>query len=82
MYRLSSSSSPSIRTLDELNEETLAGKAHIAKLKQLTESEVTEWTSSTVSETAVPILTRQGSRGITIVRSHSQIIFNSHVIPY
>jgi hypothetical protein len=41
--------------------------AHIAKINKLTESEVTELTSSTVDETAFAILKRQGSRGITIV---------------
>jgi len=45
----------------------LLAKAHIAKLNKLTESEVTELTSSTVDETALAILKRQGSRGITIV---------------
>jgi len=46
----------------------LLAKAHIAKLNELTESEVTELTSSTVDETALPILRKQGSRGIAIVR--------------
>jgi hypothetical protein len=45
----------------------LLAKAHVAKLNELTESEVTELTSSTVDETALAILKRQGSRGITIV---------------
>jgi len=45
----------------------LVAKVHIAKLNELTESEVTELTSSTVDETALAILKRQGSRGITIV---------------
>jgi len=44
----------------------LLAKAHIAKLKKLTESEVTELTSSTVDETALAILQRPGSRAITI----------------
>jgi len=39
--------------------------AHIAKLNKLTESEVTELTSSTVDETPLAILKREGSRGIT-----------------
>ena len=43
----------------------LLAKAHIAKLKKLTESEVTELTSSTVDETALAILQRPGSRAIT-----------------
>jgi hypothetical protein len=41
--------------------------ADIAKLNELTESWVTELTSSTVDETALPILKRQGSQGFTIV---------------
>jgi len=45
----------------------LLAKAHIAKLNELTESEVTELTSSKVDETALAILKRQGSRGITLV---------------
>jgi len=60
----------------------LLAKAHIAKLNELTESEVTELTSSTVDETAFAILKRQGSRGITIVSSLRQIIFNIQVVPY
>jgi len=60
----------------------LLAKAHIAKLNELTESEVTELTSSTVDETALAILKRQGSRGITIVSSLRQIIFNIQVVPY
>jgi len=39
----------------------LLAKAHIAKLNELTESEVTELTSSTVDETDLAILKRQGS---------------------
>jgi len=39
----------------------LLARAHIAKLHELTELEVTEWTSSTVDETALAILKRQGS---------------------
>ena len=41
--------------------------AHIAKLNELTETEVTGLTSTTVDETALAILKRQESRGITIV---------------
>jgi hypothetical protein len=43
-------------------------KGHIAKLNELTESEVSEVPTTTVDETALAILNRQGSRGITIVR--------------
>ena len=53
----------------------LLPKAHIAMLNKLTESEVTELTSLTVDETALAILKRQGSRGITIVCSQRKIIF-------
>jgi len=57
-------------------------KAHIAKLNELTELEVTELTSLTVDETALAILKRQGSQGITIVSSLRQIIFYIQVVPY
>ena len=57
-------------------------KAHIAKLNELTESEVTKLTSSTVDETALAILKRQGSRGITIVSPQSEFIFDIQVDPY
>jgi len=60
----------------------LLAKAHITKLNELTESEVTELTSSTVDEIALAILKRHGSRGITIVYSQSQIIFDVQCIPY
>jgi len=54
----------------------LLPKAHIAKLNELTVSEVTELTSSTVDETALAILKRQGSRGITIVSLQRKIRFD------
>jgi hypothetical protein len=54
----------------------LLAKAHIAKLNELAESEVTELTSSTVDETAWAILMRQGSRGITIVGLPREMIFH------
>jgi len=57
-------------------------KAHIAKLNELTESEVTELTSSTVDETALAILKRQGSRGITIVSVPRKMIFDIQLNPY
>jgi len=60
----------------------LLAKDHIAKLNELTESEVTECTSLTVDETALGILKRQGSRAITIVRSQRKIIFDIQVYPY
>jgi len=52
----------------------LLAKAHITKWNELTESEVTELTSSTVDETALAILKRQGSRGITILSSQRKFI--------
>jgi len=60
----------------------LLAKAHIAKLNELTESEVTELTSSTVDETALAILKRQGSRGITIVRVPRKMILDIQLNPY
>jgi len=60
----------------------LLAKAHIAKLNELTESEVTEMTGSMVDETALAILKRQGSRRITIVCSQRKIRFDIHVDPY
>jgi len=60
----------------------LLATAHIAKLNELTESEVTELTSSTVEETALAIPKRQGSRGITMVCSQRRIIFHIHVDLY
>jgi len=60
----------------------LLAKAHIAKLNELTESEVTELTSSTVDKTALAILKRQGSRGITIVSLQMKTIFDILLNPY
>ena len=54
----------------------LLAKAHIAKLNELTVSEVTELTSSTVDETSLAILKRKGSRGIPIVSSQTKFKFN------
>ena len=54
----------------------------IAKLNELTESEVTEFTSATVDETALASLKRQGSRGITIVSLQREIIFDIPFNPY
>jgi hypothetical protein len=42
-------------------------KAHIAKLNELTVSEVTKLTSAMVDETALAILKGHGSRGILII---------------
>ena len=60
----------------------LLAKAHIAKLNKLTESKVTELSSSTVDETALAILKRQGSQGITIVSLQRKIIFDIQFNPY
>ena len=59
----------------------LLAKAHIAKLNQLTESEVTELTSSTVDETAYVILKRQESGGITTVSVLRKMIFDIKLNP-
>jgi len=63
-------------------EKHLLAKAHIAKLNELTGSEVTELISSTVDETALAILKRPGSLGITTVSLLSQIIFDIQGVPY
>jgi len=60
----------------------LLAKAHVAKLNELTESEITELTSSMVDETALASITRQGSRGITILSSQRKIRFDIQVDPY
>ena len=60
----------------------LLAKAHIAKFNELTESEVTELTSLTVEETALAILKRQGSRGITIVSLQRKIRFDIQLNTY
>jgi len=60
----------------------LLAKAHIAKLNELTESEGTELTCSTVDETALAILKRQGSRGITIVSVQRKIGFDTRLNSY
>jgi hypothetical protein len=60
----------------------LLATAHITKLDELTESEVTELTSSMVNETALGILIIQGSCRITIVRVQRQMIFDIQLKPY
>jgi len=59
---------PSEHGTSSMGKNVLA-KAHIAKLNELTMSEVNELSSSIVDETALAILKRQGSPGITIVTS-------------
>jgi len=58
----------------------MLAKAHIAKSKEFTVSEHTELTSSTVDETALDILKRQGSRGIPIVSSQRKFEFTIQVL--
>jgi len=72
---------PSQHTTSSMGKHLLA-KAHIAKWNELTESEATELTSSTVDETALAILKRHGCRGITIVCSQTKIILAIQVDPY
>jgi len=55
----------------------LLAHVHIIKLNKLTESEVSELNSSTVDETALARLNRQGSCGIMIVSSQKKLIFDS-----
>jgi hypothetical protein len=59
-----------------------AAKAHITKLNELTESEVNEWTRTMVDETALAILMRHGSCGITIVSLQRKFIFEIQFDPY
>jgi hypothetical protein len=54
----------------------LLAKANIAKLNELTQSEVRGLTSSTVDEIALAILTMQRSWGITMECSQKKIIFD------
>jgi hypothetical protein len=60
----------------------LLAKAQIAKSNELTLSEVTELTNSTVDETALAILKWQGSRGIPIVSSQRKIELTIQVFKY
>ena len=60
----------------------LLAKDLIAQLNDSSESEVTELTSSIVEETALAILKRQASRGITIVCCQSKMRFDIQVDPY
>jgi len=60
----------------------MLAKAHIAKLDELTESEVTELTSSTVDKPCLAILKRHGSRGITIVSVARNMILDIQLNPY
>jgi len=55
----------------------LLANVHNEKLYKLTQSEVTELTSSMVDETSLAILKREGRRGITIVSSQRKFIFDN-----
>jgi len=59
----------------------LLAEAYIAYLNSFTELEVTELTSSTIDETALAILMRQGSQGIPIVSLQRKFIFVIQVNP-
>jgi hypothetical protein len=72
---------PSEHGISSIGKHLLA-KAHIAKSNKLTESEVTQLTSLTVDETALAILKRQGSHGITIVSVARKMIFDIQLNPY
>jgi len=52
----------------------LLAQPHIAKLNESTESEFTELSSWMVNETALVILNRKGSRGITLVSPQRKFI--------
>jgi len=58
----------------------LLARSHIAKLYEFPELEVTKLTSSLVDETALAILKRQGSQGITLLSLQSKIIFHIQVL--
>jgi hypothetical protein len=66
---------PSEHGTSTMRNHLLANK-QIAMLNQLPESEGTKLTSSTVDETALAILKRQGSREILIVRSKRKFVFD------
>jgi len=60
----------------------LLAKAHITMLNEFTDTEVTELTSTTVDVTALAIMKKQGSRGITIVSMQRKIRFDIQFNPY
>ena len=55
-------------------------KALMAKLNKLTQSEVSELTCTTVDQSTLAILNSQGSRGITMVSSQTNSIFDSLIL--
>jgi hypothetical protein len=54
----------------------LLGKVQISRLNDITVSEGTELTSSTVDEMALAIIKKQASRGIPIVSSLRKFVYN------
>jgi len=58
----------------------LLAKVYIAMLNRLTDLEVTELTTSTVNETALAIMKRYGSGGITIVTSQRKFIIDIEIL--
>jgi len=58
----------------------LLAKEHIAKFNELTESKVSQLTSTTVDDTALAMWKRQGSWRITIVSLQKKFIFDSLII--
>jgi len=54
----------------------LRATAHIAKLNEITETQVNQSTSTRVDESALAIWKKQGSRGITIVSMQRLIRFD------
>jgi len=82
-HHVSSSSTfalPSIRTGDQLNEETLGATSAHCQSNILRKSEVSELTRITVDETAFPTLKRQASHSITIVCSQRKTLFVNEII--
>jgi hypothetical protein len=50
---------------------------HIGKLNELRESELSKFTNTTIDDTALAIVKRQGSHGISFVRSQNKRICNT-----
>jgi len=60
----------------------LLASCHIAMSSEVIESGVTALISSTVNDSALAIVKRQASRGITIVSLQSKIIYDIQLDPY
>jgi len=58
----------------------MEAQVHMAKLNESRESEVTKLTGSIINGTALAILKRWGSRGITIVSSQSKFMFDIWIL--